>query len=489
MSRNSKIKISVLLLLSFILGIKVGTFAQYKSDNTVFMASKVDVERNDSNKNLTSNEKRKLIYKKIEDLKVLINNIDNYYYKDIDIDKIFDNVYKSAFESLDPYSGYYNSEDVKKLETYVTGKFYGIGAVLSKLGDYPVITRVYKNSSSEKAGIMSGDKIIAVEGEDVKDLSLDDIVMKIRGDNGTYVNLTIEKINFDRVDIKVKRQEVNAETVEYKEINGNSVISISQFTAETPKQLKKVIDENKKNTAKGIIIDLRGNPGGMLSSVIEMCDMFLDEKLPIVTAQYKNNKSEKYYSKNKPIYTMPMIVLIDENSASASEIFAGNMKEHKRATIIGETSYGKGTVQSILKSIDGGEMKLTVAEYFVADNVKMNEVGVTPHIEKKSDFNEKYEKYEKFSKNYDIKLGKSNINVLALNQRLKYFGYDVDLSETMSSKTELAYKKFLKDNQIEYKELSNEMLAKVEALFLHKLLNENDNVLTFAIEELVKLNK
>ena len=323
-------------------------------------------------------------------LGVISNLVDHYYlYEDeIDHNKQKEGVYEGFVASLgDPYSCYYDKEETMELRERTTGEYCGIGAVLQeeKGGEMVHIINVYKNSPAEKAGLKKDDLIYEVDGKDVAGIDLNEVVSWIRGEKGTEVTLSIyrEKQNgsYAENEITVTRDVVEIQTVESKMLDGKiGYIYVSEFDNVTYEQYKESLTKLNDAGAAGMIVDLRDNPGGNLETVCEMLDLMLPEGTVVYTED-KNGKREDYTSDEEHKYDKPVCVLVNGNSASASEIFAGAMQDYKAGKIVGKTTYGKGIVQQIIDLKDGTSLKLTVSEYHTPNGRSIHKKGITPDIE------------------------------------------------------------------------------------------------------------
>jgi len=320
-------------------------------------------------------------------LEVLQEIVNNYFLFDADAAISEEGVYKGYMESLgDKYSTYYTAEEFERLTTSMSGVFYGIGAVVQQDPDTKVVTvvSVVEGSPAEEAGVLAGDIFYEVDGEDVSEWTFDSLVYEhIRGEKGTDVTITFIR-DGKKVDITITRGEV-PETSVYSELKEDDIgyIEVSQFTEETPTQFKKAIDELLEQDAKALVIDLRDNTGGVLTACVDMIDYILPdgvkehEGLATYTAD-KRGIGERYYTKDGHEVDMPIVLLVNGFSASASEVFTGAMIDYKWAAIVGTKTFGKGIVQSVLPLGDGSAVKLTVEHYYTPDGTDLHGEGLTP---------------------------------------------------------------------------------------------------------------
>ena len=338
--------------------------------------------RTDISKKVSTNASKKVDY-----LEKIINA---YYLEDIDKSKLEEGIYKGLLSGLDdPYSVYYTSDEYKKLLEDTTGKYYGIGALVSQAVDTGIITasKIFEGSPAEEAGMKSGDAIYKVAGKEVTGEDLDEVVSDIKGDKGTQVNVTVYRASQKKyIDLTITRAEINVPTISYKMLDNNrkiGYIQIIQFEEVTYNQFAKALQDLKKQGMKAVIFDIRDNPGGLYSVVCKM----LDDLLPEGTLVFTKNKygTEDKETSDSDCLNIPMVVIQNENSASASEIFAGAIQDFNAGKIVGTQSFGKGIVQSILPLGDGSAVKLTIEKYYTPSGKNIHEKGITPDIVVKED--------------------------------------------------------------------------------------------------------
>ncbi|WP_237036547.1 S41 family peptidase [Mediannikoviicoccus vaginalis] len=329
------------------------------------------------------------IYSKTNQMKAVI---DKYFLFDVDERKLEDGVYKGLFKGLnDPYSEYLTKEEFDSFKQSTSGEYKGIGIFITVTEDNLIqVVSPIKDSPAFKAGIKPDDIIYSVNGKVYPGDKLNEATAIMKGKDGDEVKLVIKRKNstgaYDSIDMDLKVEKIKLLTVESKVIDDLGYLHISQFGEHTYKEFTENYEELKSQNVKGIIIDLRNNPGGLKDSCVKIADYLLPEG-PIVKTVDKNKKEEVDMSDAKE-ENIPMVVLINGGSASASEILSGAIKDYKKATIVGENSYGKGIVQTIApaKSFgidDNGAIKLTVQEYFTPKDNKIHEIGVKPDIEVK----------------------------------------------------------------------------------------------------------
>ena len=325
-------------------------------------------------------------------LKQIQKVIDKYYlYEDeVDEDALEDGIYSGYVAGLgDQYTVYYTAEERKKLMESVSGKYSGIGASLMKDTETggAVVAKVYEGTPAEEAGVKEGDIIYKVDGSTISDEGLDEIVSWIRGEEGTKVTLYVNR-DGEQLELTATRKSLEMPTVSY-EMKDNRIgyIAVSEFDDVTLNQFKTALDALDEQGMQGLVIDLRSNPGGNVDTVTDMLKLLLP-KGTIVSVKDKNGNEETYTSDGSHEFTKPMAVLVNQYSASASEIFSGAVQDYGIGKIVGTTTYGKGVVQQIIPFSDGTAMKVTLAEYFTPNGRCINKKGVTPDVEVEYEPNE-----------------------------------------------------------------------------------------------------
>lgn len=318
-------------------------------------------------------------------MELLASLIDEYYMNDISVEDMRTGAYKGLLEGLgDPYTCYYTEEEFNNLMESTTGTYYGIGAVVQQnlKTMYITIVKPYVDGPAYKAGMLPGDIIYMVDGVDVTGMEVDKVVSLMKGPEGTTVKVSVVREGVsDPVELTITRAKIEIETIEYEMLEDNiGYILISGFEEPTPKQFKEAIEDLKAQGMQGLVLDLRDNGGGLLSAVVEMLDYLLPKGLIVYTEDKYGNR-EEYYGTDDDVLDLPMAVLINGNSASASEIFAAAMQDYQAATLVGTTSFGKGIVQTILPLTDGTAVKITISRYFTPKGVCIHGVGVTPDVE------------------------------------------------------------------------------------------------------------
>lgn len=322
--------------------------------------------------------------KTVQKLNYLEELIDTEYLDEKDESSLREGLYAGLLAGLkDPYSTYYTAEQYKELNTSNEGSYVGIGAVLQKEdGGGAKVVQLYEGGPGEQAGLKTGDVIKAVDGTDVTEKETSDIASMVRDSDKDFVTLTIQREDEEKTqNIKVEIRDVEIQTVSHEMLAGDTgYIRISEFSEVTSDQYKKAFADLKDQGMKKLVVDLRDNPGGLLTAVCGVLRQILPEGL-IVYTEDKNGKREEETCDGKNELTMPLAVLVNGNSASASEIFAGAVKDYGIGTIVGTTTYGKGVVQTIQPLTDGSAVKITIAKYFTPKGNDINKKGITPDVE------------------------------------------------------------------------------------------------------------
>ena len=311
--------------------------------------------------------------------------IDSYYLYDDEIDRdgLIDGIYSGYAAALgDPYTEYYDEEETKALYESTSGEFTGIGATMSKSMDSDEITvsNVYEDSPADKAGMKEGDILVRVDGREVSGQELETVVSWIKGEKGTDVTIIVIR-DGEEAELTATRDVIEVQTVDHEMKDGRiGYISVSEFDSVTCGQFEDAVDDLESRGMQGLVIDLRGNPGGSLTTVTDMLKLLLPEGT-IVSTKDKYGNTEKISCDGKHEFTKPLAVLVNQYSASASEIFSGAIQDYGTGTIVGMTTYGKGVVQQLMDLRDGTCLKVTVAEYYTPSGRSINGTGVEPDVE------------------------------------------------------------------------------------------------------------
>jgi len=323
-------------------------------------------------------------YEKIDLFSEVLEKIQNDYVEEIDQSEAMDSAINGLLQSLDPYSSYMNQKDFEDSQTETSGEFGGLGIEVSmEAGVVKVITPIDETPAA-RAGIKAGDYIVKINGEQVRGKSLFEAVNLMRGLVGTSIELTIRRKNLKKAKIfKITREVIEVKSVVSKLVDNKiGYLRLRSFNENSSKQLKQEISKIRKSKkVVGYILDLRNNPGGLLSQAIKISDFFLNDGEIVSTKGRKKRENRKFFAKKgDQISGKPLIVLINNGSASASEIVAGALKDQKRAVLLGETTFGKGSVQSIIPLKNKGAIRLTISKYYLPSGKSISDIGIVPDI-------------------------------------------------------------------------------------------------------------
>ena len=340
----------------------------------------------------------------------IYNTIDDYYLNEIDNDKIQNGIYKGMVDSLgDPYTVYYNSEEYKQFTSSSSGTYSGIGVAVSQNVTTGAITivKTFKKGSGEKEGMKPGDVIYKVEGKKIEGLELSKVVSMIKGEEGTFVKVTVLR-DGKEIEFNLERKKLEVDTVNYRmeDRSGKKIgyISVSEFDEVTASQFKNAISELSKEGMEGLVIDLRDNPGGLLDVTCEMLDRMIKKGLLVYTVDKNGNRVDENAT-DSDSFDKPVAILVNGNSASASEVFSGAMKDYNAATLVGTRTFGKGIVQSIVPFGDGTAMKVTVSKYYTPNGVNIHGTGIEPDVV--VELSKDATKNGKYDRKYDNQLDKA----------------------------------------------------------------------------------
>lgn len=314
----------------------------------------------------------------------VLDMVESYYVKPISRKELIDNSIKGMIEQLDPHSSYLTPEDYQGMQEDTAGKFSGIGIEISLEQGRLVVVTPIEDTPADKAGLLAGDLILEINGESTQDMTLMDAVKRIRGKKGTTVNLLIlHKDSSKPVEVPIVRGTIPIISVKTQSLeDGYLYLRLTGFKESTTKNMREKIAEYQKTHAlKGIVLDLRNNPGGLLGQAVSVADTFIDEgTIVYIQGKDKNNRKDFFAAKNSNEIKVPLVTLINAGSASASEIVAGALQDHKRGLIIGERSFGKGSVQTIIPMADGTGIKLTTALYYTPNGRSIQAKGIEPDL-------------------------------------------------------------------------------------------------------------
>lgn len=372
-SKKRNLLIVVLLILTNVLTFSLTNLVTLKTNNRVVMARK-------------DYEDMAQVYEEKQKANMLKDYIKENYLREVDDKTLKNGEYSGIFASLnDPYSAYMTEEEFEDQQQTIAGEYGGIGVVVSPGEDgYITVVSPIAGTPGEKAGIKTGDKILKVDGQEFKAEKMDDAVSKMKGKANSKVVLSILRTTNSKdefLDIELVRENIKVETVKTEIVDNIGYINISSFYENTGKDLKLALKDLESKKVDGIVLDLRNNPGGLLDVCVEIADEFLDEGTVVYT---ETRSGKKEYEKSKKGKTdLPMTVVVNGGSASASEILAGALQDRKRATIVGETTFGKGVVQLTRRLKDGTGFKLTESEYFTPNGNSVDGNGIKPDVEVK----------------------------------------------------------------------------------------------------------
>ena len=350
------------------------------------------------------------MYEKIDLFSEVLEKVQDEYVDEIDQAEVMDSAINGVLQSLDPYSAYMSPKIFEEMETETSGKFGGLGIEVSmEAGVVKVITPI-DDTPAARAGIKAGDYIVRINGEQVQGKTLMQAVNLMRGPVGSSIEITIRRKGLKKAKIfKIIREIIEIRSVVSKSIDNKiGYLRLRAFNENSSNQLKKEISKlEKNNKLVGYIFDLRNNPGGLLSQAVKITDFFLNDGEIVSTRGRKSRENRKFFAKKGDrIKGKPLIVLINNGSASASEIVAGALQDQKRAVLLGETTFGKGSVQSIIPLRNRGAIRLTISKYYLPSGKSISEVGVSPDI-----------KVEEQEKEFSINTGTDN----QLNYAIKLF--------------------------------------------------------------------
>ncbi len=462
---------------TFVVGIGVGSLAFNNSTSSIVS-------------NLTQSKEIKASEdENIAKIQKAYEIIAKQYVKKIDPDKLTEGAIQGMVTTLDdPFSSYMDGKTAQQFHESLGSSFEGIGAEVSKDGEKLIIVSPIKNSPAEKAGIKPKDEILTVDGKSIKGLSQYDAVLKIRGKKGTNVTLEIKRPGVaDPITFNIKRDDIPMYTVfgSVKNVNNEKIgyIHITSFNEKTADEFKKELDKLESQNIEGLTIDVRGNPGGYLQAVEGVLEELVVKNEPYLQVENREGQREKYYTKLSKAKPYPINVLIDKGSASAAEILAAALSEAGDYQLIGEKSFGKGTVQSTLDFKDGSNIKLTQFKWLTPDGTWIHKKGIKPDIEIKQP---DYFYVTPIDKSKTFKYDDNNANIKQAQIMLKGLGYDPKREDGyFSEDTEAAVKKYQKEVGITVNGKLDQLTSeKLEASLIGKIRDEKNDV---QLEEALEL--
>ena len=408
------------------------------------------------------------------------NQIQSNYIEDVSDQDLVEGAISGMLSSLgDPYSEYLDVETMEAFNEQIKASFEGIGAEVSMINGVVTIVSPLKGSPAEKAGLRPNDQVITIEGESTEGLDLLEAVAKIRGEKGTDVNIEVRRQNSEQlIPFTITRDTIPLETVysEVVEQNDEAIgyIEITNFSETTATHFKKALTTFESEGIDGLVIDVRGNPGGLLDVVQEILREFIPSDRPYMQVEDGNGEKERFFSNTETAKSYPVTVLIDEGSASASEILAVSLKEAIDANVVGQTSFGKGTVQTTLDMGDGSSLKLTILNWLSAEGTSIHEVGVEPTIEVKQP---DYYYSSPIVLEETVKVDAVSTQVRFMQEMLKGLGYDIDRTDGyFSNETAIALEVFQNDQGLSVTgELNQETAERLQGEIIQRIRDGKDD--------------
>lgn len=466
------------ILVSILLALMLLSTAAYADNSFIFTAPGDKEEGAESAESALS-----------EKIESMMDIIKSEYYKDITDEELYNGAMKGMFEALDKHSTFFTPTEFEEFNREIEGEFSGVGMVIERGEDGRItVVSPIEDTPAYRAGIKTGDIVLKANDTDLTGLAIENAASHIKGESGTKVRLEVKRegvkelLYFDLV-----RELIKINPVKYEIKPGNiGYIRITQFNGNVYDSLMKAIDEFKSKNVQGVIIDLRDNPGGLLSEVIDICEELIP-KGPIVHIQEKGKITETYESKLEKA-PFKLAVLVDGGSASASEIMAGAIKDSKTGILIGEKTYGKGTVQSVIPISEGGGIKLTIANYLTPSQFSLDGVGLTPDIEVKGNTTDITKEYTPIKGDRSLKSNMIGLDVLGLQQRLEKLGYKMNKKDGIfGQETKVAVLSFQKDNKLAQDAVMDAADIKELQKKFDEKLSKEDPQLERAMEEVKKM--
>ncbi|MED3760231.1 S41 family peptidase [Peribacillus frigoritolerans] len=419
------------------------------------------------------------------------DKIKDDYYEEVDEEKLVDGAINGMIKSLDdPYSAYMDKKEASSFHESISSSFEGIGAEIQEQDGQIMVVSPIKGSPAEKAGVKPNDIILSVDGKSVEGLSSSEAVLKIRGEKGTKVDLSISRAGeSEPIKLTIKRDTIPIETV-YAEMldDGVAKIQVTSFSEHTVQELKTALEEMSKKDMKGLVLDLRGNPGGLLDQAIEMASLFIPNGEVVLQVEERSGNKEVYKSENDEELKIPVVVLIDDGSASASEIVAAAVSESADIPLIGVKSFGKGTVQTAQDFKDGSNFKYTAAKWLTPEGNWIHKKGIKPDITVKLP---DYASLPYISPDKELKASDSSSEVKAAEEMLKVAGHDPGkIDGFFDEATKNAVTAFQREQKIkETGTIKDDTTVKLMQVIQEKIL-KNDTQVKKAVEVLKKeINK
>jgi carboxyl-terminal processing protease len=392
----------------------------------------------------------------MDNLKQYMEYIHENYKDDVSYSQLIKGAYEGVADSLgDPYSVYYGaSGEGESFVQSVTGEYSGVGLSVEDYNGQCRVVAPIPGTPAEKSGIKSGDVITKIDGIDISSQKLDEAVSMMRGEAGTKVSITVSR-NGQTHSFNIIREKIKNVSVNYKMLDGQiGYIQITSFDNDTNVEFRMAKTALVNKGAKAMIVDLRNNPGGLVSTALDIANQLMPQG-PITHFEQKGKIVESYSADGKSPLGLPMALLVNEGSASASEILAGALQDSKTATLVGTTTFGKGVAQQVSEFSDGSSMKLSMYYFLTPKKNKIDHIGITPEYTVQNSYNadqkaltEKYAGFAPMSEKVKPKAGDTGLNVFGAQQRLSMIGYTVSATGTMDEATVAAVKKFQKENKL-----------------------------------------
>ncbi|WP_226666674.1 S41 family peptidase [Metabacillus litoralis] len=419
-------------------------------------------------------------------LKSTYNLLQENYYQDVETEKLVEGAIKGMVESLeDPYSVYMDIEEAKSFNENISSTFEGIGAEIQENDGSIIIVSPIKGSPAEEVGLKPKDVITKVDDKSVEGFSVTEAVMLIRGEKGSEVNLTVQRPGVGNLNFTITRDTIPIETV-YSEVVEDNIgkIQITKFSESTSEELAKALSELQDKNVKGLIIDLRQNPGGLMDQAIAMSDIFVEKGKNLLQVEYNNGNKDVYKAQNDVVIDLPITVLIDGGTASAGEIMAAALNQSAGIPLVGEKTFGKGTVQSAEGFKDNSSVKYTTAKWLTPDGSWIHDKGIEPTVKVVLP---EYANLPYINPDNVLKQGDATPEVNAAQQMLKALGYnDVSVNGFFDEKTLKVVQQFQKDQGLDVDgKISEGTTIKLIELLQTKI-KENDTQLDKAIKTLKK---
>lgn len=430
----------------------------------------------------------------LNDIEEMIDYIDSNYYKDIDRDLLIQGAYEGIFEKLDEHSSYLPTEQYAEFMKAVNGGYVGIGVLIVEKDGNILIQDIYNNSPAEKAGVQKGDLIVEVNGLKVKDVGYDKAIDMLLGEVESTVVIGIQRDGINHIlNFNVIRHFVEVDSISYEMLDDQvGYIKIIEFSRGTSTAFVKAYNALKADGMERLIIDVRNNPGGLITEVIEIGDYFVP--LGEAVLYVNNSNGEEVYESRYEAVDIPLAILVNENSASASEILAGTIKDNQKGVLIGTHTYGKGTVQQLYGLENGirGGYRVTIAQFFTSGHNAIPYNGLTPDIQIKNVNDQLKPMVESFApvnfKEYP-KLGDTNLAVYGVEQRLEMLGYNVDVDGTFARDTQKAIASLQEIYELDASGLIDGATIEQLMILMNRIKNqplEGDPQLTEAIQYLTQ---